>query len=155
MGIMSFKDDIAAVKENTPKPLLVPVALNGKLYQVETKRLPGTTWDSILSRSPAKTEAHFRIGYDSGTATKIACREHARLIDPDGDPVDMAPTKDERGNVTSDPWADLFEAMSGLELRAISGAWWGLNESDPNKEISALKKALRGDESSSSNSPLN
>lgn len=147
---MSLKDDLEAAKSSQPGPVLVPVTINGALYQVETKRLPGTVWDGIVARCPARAEQHFLVGYDTGRATRIALQEHGRLLNAEGDAVDTSPKLDERGNAVDDPWGDVLEAISGVELRAVSAAWWGLNEQDPDAMVTALKKASAGGASNAS-----
>jgi hypothetical protein len=136
---MSFKDDLAAAKKLRPEPILVPVAVGESMYQVEVSRLPGTTWDAIMSRCPARSEQHFAVGYDTGKAAVVASTEHGRLLAADGEAV-------------VDPdWDGLFEVISGIELRAIAAAWWGQNVNDPDQAVTALKKASAARESSSSN----
>lgn len=136
---MTFIEDLAAAKAQRPAPILVPVALGEALYRVEVKRLPGTAWDSIMARCPARSEQHFAVGYDTGKAAVLASREHGRLLDADGALVEGA------------DWDGLFEVISGIELRAIAAAWWGLNVNDPDQAVTALKKASATRESSSSN----
>lgn len=136
---MGIKDDLAAVKANPVEPVLVPISVNGNLYQVEARRLEGTVWDGIVARCPARAEQHFMVGFDIGRATEIALAEHGRLLDADGEEQD------------GPDWGDLLKAVSGSELRSISAAWWGLNEQDPNSTVAALKKASAGGASTSSN----
>lgn len=136
---MSFWDDLAAAKKQRPEPILVPVAVGESMYQVEVSRLPGMTWDAIMSRCPARLEQHFAVGYDTGKAALVASREHGHLRDADGELVEGA------------DWDGLFDVISGIELRAIAAAWWGQNVNDPDQAVTALKKASAARESSSSN----
>lgn len=137
---MSFAEDLAAAKNaalETPETAEVPITVNGKLYTVRVKRVPGIGWDDIVARCPARAEAHFRVGYDTGRATRIALEEHGVLLDADGADVDEV------------NWGEILEVVSGVEIRAISAAWWGLNEQEPNNLVVALKKASRGGDSTS------
>lgn len=129
---MSLKDDLEAAKANPVAPVRVPVTVNGTLYEVECSRLESTVWDGIVARSPARAEQHFRVGYDTGKASVIAMTEHGRIYGPDGEAE------------TDVDWEGFIARISGVELRAISAAWWGLNEDDPNSAVIALKKASEG-----------
>lgn len=135
---MGLKEDLEAAKNAQTEPVLVPVSIGGVLYQVEATRLPGTAWDGIVARCPARAEQHFHVGYDTGRATALALKEHGRLLTADG--ADAGETD----------WDAVLDTISGVELRAISAAWWGLNEQDPDQMVIALKKALAGGASSGS-----
>ena len=127
-----LSDAIAKAAVDQPEPGKVPVSIGGVLFFVECQRLPGTVWDGIVARSPAQTEAHFRVGYDTGRATALACVEHGRLVGEDGE-------------AESDvDWPAVLDAISGAELRQVSASWWGQNEKDPNSAVAALKKAWAG-----------
>ena len=127
-----LSDSLAKAAAEQPESTRVPVSIGGDLYFVECMRLPGTVWDSIVARSPAQTLTHFRMGYDSGNATVLACVEHARLIDEDGE------------EEAEPDWGQVLSSISGSELRSISSAWWTHNEDDPDSAVEALKKAWEG-----------
>lgn len=126
---MSLKDSLTNAQADEPESTRVPVSIGGDLYFVECSRLPGTVWDAIVARSPAITETHWRRGYDAGTATALACLEHARLYGEDGSAEEDV------------DWPQVLSAISGTELRSISAAWWTHNEGDPKSKVDALKKA--------------
>lgn len=137
---MSFEEDLAAAKAARPEPVVVSVAVGDSLYGVEVKRLDGMQWAEVMASAPPNDEAGARLGYDTSKAALAACRKYSRLLDGDGEPVDMSPAiKD--GKPVSDPWRDMFTAISGTEIGAIAATWWALNAGDPNKKVIALKKA--------------
>lgn len=126
---MSFKDDVAAAKSARPEPVVVSVAVGDTLYGVETKRLDGMQWAAVMAAAPPSDEAGARLGYDTSKAALIACKQHSRLLDAEGEPV------------AEFEWNDLFNAISGTEIGAIAATWWALNMGDPNQKVIALKKA--------------
>ena len=127
---MKFADALKTVKKDAPT-INVPIAIGDHLLHLVCKRLPGTVWAEIISRSPATTEHHMLTGYNTEKAARLATTEHATLIDSEGEPV------------TDVDWPTLFDTISGVELRALAAAWWGLNEQDPSKRVEQLKKALK------------
>lgn len=147
---MSFKEALAKARAERPAPILQAVAVGDELYQVEMMRLDGMDWAAVMAECPPNDEKGARLGYDSNKAALIACKRHSRLIDTDGETVDMSIVKDDKGNVLADPWRDLFDTISGAEIGAIAAVWWALNMSDPNARVVALKKAWAAGERTSS-----
>lgn len=138
---MSFKDALKRARDARPEPVLQPVALGDEIFNVEVSRLDGMEWAAIMAEAPPKDEKGARLGYDVNKAALIACKRHGRLLDDEGEPVDMDVVRDKRGNIIEDPWVDLFTEISGVELHAIASIWWALNMQDPNDRVVALKKA--------------
>ncbi len=141
---MSLKDALAKARESRPEPVLQAVVVGDDLFQVELRRLDGMDWAGVTAECPPTDESGARYGYDINKAALIACRRFSRLLDSDGEPVDMSVTRDAKGAVTDDPWANVFKAISGAEIGAIAAMWWGLNMLDPNTRVVELKKALAG-----------
>lgn len=138
---MSFKEALAKARAERPEPILQAVAVGDELYQVEMMRLDGMDWAAVMAECPPLDEKSARLGYDSNRAALVACKRHSRLLDADGEAVDME-TVVKDGEVVSDPWADLFQTISGAEIGALAAVWWALNMNDPNQRVIALKKAL-------------
>lgn len=138
---MSFKDALAKARGSRPEPKLQAVALGDDIFHVEIRRLDGMDWSAITASCPPSGARDVGLGFNSNKAAFIACKEHGRLLDGDGNAVDMASVKDDNGNVVEDPWADLFKAISGTESDAITATWWHMNVNDPNTRVVALKKA--------------
>lgn len=141
---MSFKDKLAKARAARPEPVLQDVAVDGELFRIELRRLDGMEWAGVTAECPPSDEMGARLGYDTKKAALIACRRFSRLLDSDGEPVDMSVQKDESGNPIYDPWVDLFGTIAGVEVDAIAATWWALNAHDPNQRVVALKKALAG-----------
>lgn len=128
---MGLKEDLAAAKANRPQPVLVDIAIGDTLYKVEARRLDGMQWASIMAAAPPSDEGSARLGYSPSRAALHACRDYGRLLDEDSEPVDA-------------DWAEVFDAISGVEVQAIAATWWALNAADPNQNVVALKKASAG-----------
>lgn len=141
---MSLKDALAKAREDRPEPVRQPVAVGDELFEVEMKRLDGMAWAAITSECPPTDAMGAGLGYDSNRAALLACKRHGRLLDADGEPVDMSPVRDEHGNIISEPWEDVFTAISGAEVSGIAAIWWMLNMLGPNERVAALKKASAG-----------
>lgn len=141
---MSLKDALAKAREGRPEPVLQSVVIGDELFQVELRRLDGMDWAGVTAECPPSDQKGFRLGYDTNKAALLACRRFSRLLDSDGEPVDMTVTRDSKGVITYDPWADVFNAVSGGEAGAIAATWWALNMHDPNQRVVELKKALAG-----------
>lgn len=148
--MMSFRDALAKARESRPEPVLVPVAVGDELFNVELRRLDGMDWAAVMAECPPSDEMGARFGYDPNKAARLACRRYARLLDADGEPVDMTVLRGEDGELAEDPWADLFTEISGTEIGSIAATWWALNMKDPNDRVVALKKALAGGSKTSS-----
>lgn len=141
---MSFQDALDKARAARPEPKLQAVAVGDELFNVEIMRLDGMDWAAITAECPPTDERGARLGYDTNKAALIACERYSRLLDAEGEAVDMAPVKDEAGNIIAYPWRDLFKAVSGAEVGAIAATWWALNMNDPNTNVVALKKSLAG-----------
>lgn len=135
---MSFKESVAKARAEQPEPALVPVAVGEDLYEVEVTRLPGMEWSAIMVDAPPTGNDRV-FGFDLNKGALLACQRHARLLDAEGEPVDMS-----QGEDASDPWEDLFDTISGQEVSIIAATWWALNVNDPNQRVVELKKSLTG-----------
>ena len=141
---MGLKEDLERAKQTRPEPVLVDIVISDALYQVETRRLDGMQWAAVMASAPPVDAASVMLGYSPAQGALVACREYGRMLDAEGNPVDMSPVLDENGEVVSEPWEDVFEAISGTEIQAIASSWWGRNAGDPNQRVEALKKASAG-----------
>lgn len=141
---MGLKEDLEAAKAKRPQPVYVDIAVGETLYKVEVRRLDGMQWAGVLASAPPTDVASARLGYSAREGALQACREYGRLLDSDDVAIDMSVVRDDHGVVVTDPWADTFEAISGVEVQAIAASWWALNSGDPNKLVGELKKASAG-----------
>lgn len=141
---MGLNEDLAAAKASRPEPVLVDVVVNDALYRVETRRLDGMQWAAVMAAAPPTDSVSVMLGYSPAQGALVACREYGRLFDADGVEQDMSPVVGDDGVVLSDPWGDVFDAISGTEIQAVASSWWGRNAGDPNQRVEALKKASRG-----------
>lgn len=128
---MSFKDALAKARAERPAPTLVPVAVGDELYNVEVVRLDGMDWAGVVAECPISDPAQARLGFDANKAALLACSRYARLLDGD-EPVEDV------------EWPDLFQALSGEEVRGLAATWWSMNVFDPNQRVAELKKASAG-----------
>jgi len=129
---VGFKDALAKAREARPEPVLVDVAVGDELFRVEVRRLDGMEWAAVMASAPPADEMGARLGYDTSKAALVACQKYSRLLDAEGAEVDDV------------DWRELFDTISGTEVGAVAATWWALNMGDPNSQVVALKKALRG-----------
>lgn len=141
---MSFKDALERARAARPAPMLVSVALDNELYNIEVVRLNGMDWAGIVAECPISDPAQARLGYDASKAALLACRRFGRMLDANNDAVEMDVVRNGKGIVIDDPWADVFEAISGEEVRGLAATWWSMNVYDPNQRVAELKKASAG-----------
>ena len=128
---MSFKDALAQARASRPEPTLIPIAVGDDLYHEEIVRLDGMDWAGIVAECPITDVTQVRAGYDTAKAALLACTRHSRLLDGD-EPVEDV------------EWAELFDALSGEEVRGLAATWWTMNVLDPNVRVAELKKASAG-----------
>lgn len=107
-------------------------------------QLRGTDWAALTSEFPPRSgvavDKMYAYNFDAVTLAA------ARFVDADGRvyghrledgvevPLVVKPETDE--------WADLFDALSGHDLRNVRNTIWGLNEYLPQMQMEALGKAF-------------
>lgn len=140
---VGIKEDLARAKAGRQKPVVQDIVIGDALYQVEARRLDGMQWAHVIAAAPPRDEASALLGYDTPLAALVACREYGRLLDAEGEHVTSLGV-DENGDPEPLDWVEIFSAISGIEVQAISAMWWGLNIHDPNQRVVELKKASAG-----------
>ena len=139
---MGLKEDLEAAKSARVQPKVVDIVVNDTLYGVEVKRLDGMEWAAIMAECPPDAQS-VRLGYDAQKAALVASCRHGRLLDAGGEQI-LTLGVDEEGTPVPVDWDAIFAAISGVEVQAIAGLWWGMNVGDPNQRVVALKKASAG-----------
>lgn len=140
---MGLKEDLEAAKNARTQPKVVDIVVNDTLYGVEVKRLDGMEWAAVMAECPPVDASSVRLGYDAQKAALVASRRHGRLLDAEGNHV-TALGVDEEGQPVPVDWEGIFAVISGVEVQAIAGLWWGMNVGDPNQRVVELKKASAG-----------
>ncbi len=140
---MGLKEDLARAKSSRPAPVLVDIVVGETLYKVEVRRLDGMEWAAVMASAPPIDEGSARLGFNARVGALVACRDYGRLLDADGNEIHNLGI-DDYGEIVPLDWAAILDAISGVELQALSATWWALNSYDPNQRVVELKKASQG-----------
>ena len=125
------------------KPVDQDVLLGDEAVTVRLWPLTGPAWRDLVATHPWREGAQFdqQLGYNLDGVV----RDYPKVyLVVDGEPV----------NVT-DRWADLFEVLSGADIKNLGFAVWGLNEFDPADRLVKAGKASAGGRRKKQNSPAN
>lgn len=106
-------------------------------------RLSGPLWAEVTHRSPVRLDVQLDLhfGYNMQRASMLAAPLCGSRVDGDVE-IPLLVSDASPGVPAVDEWSDLFEVISGTELRLIESAIFELNVLDPSNHIDQLKKEL-------------
>lgn len=94
-------------------------------------QMPAAEWAEIASRCPVRLDVPLdhQYGFNTDQAAVLGAPASGRRVE-DG----------ELYGLTEDEWRDLFDTISGAEIRRIADALFALNEYGPTKRLEDAKK---------------
>jgi hypothetical protein len=106
-------------------------------------RLSGPAWAECTHRSPVRLDVDLdmHFGYNMQRASMLAAPLCGVRVDG-ADEFPLLVTDATSGTPAVNEWADLFDTISGTELRLIESAIFDLNVLAPSNVIVQLKKEL-------------
>lgn len=142
MGIMGFKEDLAAAKKAVANTADVDVLVNGTKYTLRFTQVTGREWANAVDRAPLRRDValDMKYGYNLRVAVGLIAPVSGVLLDGDK-PIEL--TVDEDAKPPVNEWADLLDSLSGFDFQRVTDAVWQLNEWDPQQALEAAKKAPR------------
>lgn len=137
---MSLKDLIAKAKAEVQpvEPVTLDVVVHDQAVSLSFLPAEGRVWNNLTATHPPRKGATLdaNIGFNSDDLSEDY---PAELIRADGDQVD------------ADTWRELFEVLSGPDIRNIASVLWSLNQLDPSRRRQELGKSSAGGSKKKSN----
>ena len=136
---------IAAQKATLDKvqPVDQDVMLGDDIVTVRVWPLSGVAWRDLTAKHPWREGSEFdqQLGYNLDGVV----RDYPKVyLVADGDPV----------NVT-DRWPEIVDVLTGVDIKNLGFAVWGLNEFDPANRMVSAGKASKGGRAKKPSSPAN
>lgn len=107
----------------------------GMVVTLRFTQMPAAEWAEVVARCPLRIDVEIdnKYGFDTDKIAALAAPLSGQRVE-DGDLFKLA----------DDEWRDLFDTISGNEIRRIADAIFYLNEFLPGKRLADAKKALAG-----------
>jgi len=142
---MDLDSLIAKARASVDKvePVDQEVLLGDEIVKVRFWPLTGGPWRALTATHPPRAKSVFdqNVGYNLDAVV----RNYPKVFIVDGDEVvNVAVPVDPEDDPSHWRWHDIYDLLSGPDMKNLSSAVWGLNEYEHQKRFVAAGKASAG-----------
>lgn len=123
------------------EPVDTPVLLGGQPVRVRFWPLAGGEWRALTTVHPPRERSVYdqNLGYNLDAVV----RDYPKVYLVDGDEV-VNVTERTEGKPGHRKWHDVYDVLSGPDMKTLATTVWGLNEYEHQKRAAAAGKASAG-----------